>query len=133
LRNRTGARGKYLEPTDRCGNEQREGIGTLRILTSMHGSITMREVRTTVTLDDDVAEKLEELAARRKASFKEVLNDVLRRGLTAQERMEAPKPFRVAAFRSAFRPGVDPLKLNQLSDELEVQHAADRIRTKGGR
>ena len=88
-------------------------------------------VRTTLTLDDDLAEKLKDLAARQKRSFKEIVNEMLRRGIGAQERSDAPKRFRVATFRSAFRPGVDPMKLNQLSDEIEVQQAADRIRGKG--
>jgi plasmid stability protein len=91
------------------------------------------KMRTTLTLDDDLAEKLKSLAARRKTSFKEVVNEVLRRGITAQERTVLPKRFRVVPFRSAFRAGVDPLKLNQLSDEIEVERAADRIRDEGGR
>ena len=35
------------------------------------------------------------------------------------------RPFRIDTFRSAFRPGVDPLKLNQLSDELEARRFAE--------
>jgi hypothetical protein len=30
----------------------------------------------------------------------------------------AAKPFRVQTFRSPLRDGIDPLKLNQLADEL---------------
>ena len=86
----------------------------------------MSTMRTTLTLDDEVAAKLRELAQRRKVSFKEVVNSVLRRGLVAQERRAgASRPFQVEAFRSAFRPGVDPLKLNQLSDELEARRFAE--------
>jgi hypothetical protein len=79
-------------------------------------------MRTTLSLDDDVARKLRDLAHRRKRPFKEVLNQVLRRGLAAQEpRTDVLPPFQVAGFRSAFRPGVDPLKLSQLNDELEAR------------
>lgn len=86
-------------------------------------------MRTTLTLDDDVAAKLRELAHRRKLSFKEVVNSVLRRGLAAQEpRGESPRPFRVATFSSPFRPGVDPFRLNQLSDELEARRFGDGVR-----
>jgi single-stranded DNA-specific DHH superfamily exonuclease len=89
-------------------------------------------MRTTLTLDEDVADRLKALAERRKAPFKQVLNDVLRQGLAAQEPSRGRrKRFRVVPFRSSFRPGVDPLKLNQLSDELEVDHDADRIRANG--
>lgn len=83
-------------------------------------------MRTTLTLDDDVAIKLRELAHRRRVPFKDVVNSVLRRGLAAQEsRAESRRPFRVEVFRSAFRAGVDPLKLNQLSDELEARRFAE--------
>jgi hypothetical protein len=41
----------------------------------------IRCMRTTVTLDDDLAIRLEELRAQRGVSFKEALNDVIRRGL----------------------------------------------------
>jgi hypothetical protein len=83
-------------------------------------------MRTTLTLDDDVAAKLRELAHRRRMPFREVVNSVLRRGLVTQESGDRPgRPFRVEAFRSAFRPGVDPLKLNQLSDELEARRFAE--------
>jgi hypothetical protein len=83
-------------------------------------------MRTTLTLDDDVATKLRALAHRRRVSFREVVNSVLRRGLVAQEsRSESTPPFQVETFRSAFGPGVDPLKLNQLSDELEARRFAE--------
>jgi hypothetical protein len=79
-------------------------------------------MRTTLTIDEDVAAKLRELAHRRKLPFKEVVNAVLRRGLAAQApRAVSPRRFRVNAFASPFRPGVDPVKLNQLNDELEAR------------
>jgi hypothetical protein len=72
-------------------------------------------MRTTLTLDDDVAVKLQQLARRSGASFKETVNVTLRRALAAQERRAVrPQPFRVDTFNSPFRPGVDPLRLNQL-------------------
>ena len=86
-------------------------------------------MRTTLSLDDDVAAKLRDLAHRRKRPFKEVVNEVLRRGLAAQApRSEASRPFRVEIFRSAFRPGIDPLKLNQLNDELEARRVGETSR-----
>jgi hypothetical protein len=89
-------------------------------------------MRTTLTLDDDVADKLRRLAERRGASFKETVNDTLRKGLSAQDRKaNRPTPFCVAVFRSAFRPGVDPMRLSKLSDDLEVEHAVSRIRNEG--
>ena len=79
-------------------------------------------MRTTLTLDDDLAARLKEFAHRKGISFKEALNSALRRGLTAPEGSgRRPRPFRVRTFRSPFQPGVDPMKLNQLSDEVEVR------------
>jgi hypothetical protein len=80
-------------------------------------------MRTTLTLDDDLAAKLKDFARRKRLSFKDAINSILRRGLTAQEvSRRAAKPFRVHTFRSPLRTGIDPLKLNQLTDELEAQH-----------
>ncbi len=80
-------------------------------------------MRTTLTLDDDLAAKLKDFARRKRLSFKDAINSILRRGLTAQEvSRRAAKPFRVHTFRSPLRAGIDPLKLNQLADELEAQH-----------
>lgn len=78
-------------------------------------------MRTTLTLDDDIAAKLQELARRRRVSFKDVVNAVLRNGLTSpRQRSKVEQPYQTPTFRSSFRPGVDPLRLNHLTDELEI-------------
>ena len=79
-------------------------------------------MRTTLTIDDDVAQALQELSRKRGTSFKSVVNEVLRRGLTTGEKPPATRePFRVRSAPRGFRAGIDPLKLNQLVDELEVE------------
>jgi hypothetical protein len=84
-------------------------------------------MRTTLTLDDDLARKLTELCERRRVSFKQIVNEVIRRGLSlALPTGRRRKPFEVKLFRSDFVSGVDPEKLNQLSDELEAMHSVDR-------
>ena len=88
-------------------------------------------MRTTVTLDRDVALKLKELAHRRKASFKATLNDTLRRGLLAQASRAPAGRFVVRPHAGGFRPGIDVGKLNQLVDQLEADdfvREADRPR-----
>ena len=80
----------------------------------------MPAMRTTLTLDDDIADRLKALAHRQRISFKEATNAALRRGLAAPERKPG-KRFRVKTFHSPFRAGVDTLRLNQLADELEIQ------------
>lgn len=53
-------------------------------------------MRTTLTLDDDVAIKIEEARERRNATLKEVVNEALRLGLRALERpeREGEEPYR---------------------------------------
>jgi hypothetical protein len=54
-------------------------------------------MRTTLTLDDDVAAKLK--AAAKNRSFKVVVNDALRAGLAALEkRAPARRPYRTRGF-----------------------------------
>jgi hypothetical protein len=79
-------------------------------------------MRTTIVLDDDLAERLQDIAHKRRESFRKVVNETLRRGLSAQATRPARKvPFKADTFESPFRAGVDPLRLNQLVDELAVQ------------
>lgn len=50
-------------------------------------------MRRTITLDKDVAEKLQaEMRRRRSTNFKETVNDVLRRGLMVRRDLAASKP-----------------------------------------
>ena len=81
-------------------------------------------MRTTLTLDDDIADFLREQARLLGRPFKQVVNDVLRRGMSPVVR-EAPAPYRVTPIHSGLAPGVDRLKLNQLNDELEVEDFAE--------
>jgi hypothetical protein len=51
-------------------------------------------VRTTLSLDDDVAAQLEAWRAKQNLSFKQALNSALRCGLNELSRPKARKPFR---------------------------------------
>jgi Ribbon-helix-helix protein, copG family len=56
-------------------------------------------MRTTLTLDDDVAVRVEHLRRERQASMKEIVNEAIRLGLRAMD--EPPrkrKPFRTRTF-----------------------------------
>lgn len=56
-------------------------------------------MRTTLTLDDDVAARLDQERRKRRTSFKAVLNDVLRAGLDAlHTRPRSRQPFRTRGF-----------------------------------
>jgi hypothetical protein len=79
-------------------------------------------MRTTLTLDDDLAERLKELARQSGRTVKEVTNDAIRRGLSVGDApVGVAQPFRVLAEPRGLRPGVDPLKLNQIYDALETE------------
>lgn len=85
-------------------------------------------MRTTLTLDEDVATELRKEARRTGRSFKEVVNEILRRGLSAgPEPARRPRRFRVRPKACGFRAGVDILRLNQLVDELEIERAAGLV------
>lgn len=84
----------------------------------------MLGMRTTVTLDDDVAERLRRLAAERGISFKEALNTSLRAGLAHQDE---PRPFRTAARPLGLRRGVDLTKALRLAGELEDDEIAREL------
>lgn len=74
--------------------------------------------RTTVTLEADVARSLKDEAHRSNRSFKAVLNDAIRRGLNLVG--TGPKRrYRVKTHKARLVAGVDPLRFNQLADELE--------------
>ena len=84
----------------------------------------MLAMRTTLTLDDDNAERLRELAYRSKTPFKRVVNQVLRRGLAAERVAEEEPPYRVKASPMGLRAGLDPAKLSQFEAELDVAEFA---------
>jgi hypothetical protein len=78
-------------------------------------------VRTTVTLEPALAKQIKSLAHRSGVSFKQALNDALRRGLAAPTQRNPRVRYTVEPHAGGFRPGIDPGKLNQLSDQLEVE------------
>lgn len=74
-------------------------------------------MRTTVTLDSDVAAKLKRLAGERQISFKEALNSTVRSGLQRQE--HPVRPYRAPSRRLGLRPGIDLAKALRLVGEQE--------------
>lgn len=87
-------------------------------------------MRTTLTLDPDVARMLADEAHRQRKPFKQVVNDALRRGLSPAARGRPRRRYRVRPHATALRAGIDPGRLNALADELEDQA---RLRRLGGR
>ncbi|MGH9630299.1 MAG: type II toxin-antitoxin system antitoxin VapB33 [Bryobacteraceae bacterium] len=84
-------------------------------------------MRTTITLDDDLAGQLQELSHRLRRPFKAVVNESIRKGLSGLEKLEDAPPFRVQAHRGELRPGIDDRRFNQMADELEIESAAGKL------
>ena len=84
-------------------------------------------MRTTLTLDSDIAEMLKTLTAERGADFNEIVNESLRLGLALNRPVRRPKKFRVEPFALEFLAGIDPARLSQLADELGDQERMAKL------
>jgi hypothetical protein len=74
-------------------------------------------VRTTLTLDNDVAAKLKSLARRTGRAFRDVVNETLRRGLANSPPPRARTPFKVEARDLGRRR--DGLALDNIAELLD--------------
>lgn len=75
-------------------------------------------MRTTLTLDEDVAAKLREEMRRSGLSFKELVNNLLRRAM-APPAATPPVPFKVEARNLGLRPGLSYDNVWELIEETE--------------
>jgi hypothetical protein len=76
-------------------------------------------MRTTLTLDDDVAAKLDSEVRRSGQSFRQVVNETLRRGLSAKP-PRARTPFQVVTRDlGRLRPGLSLDDVHGLLDQVE--------------
>ncbi|WP_239310971.1 MULTISPECIES: hypothetical protein [unclassified Frankia] len=82
-------------------------------------------MRTTVTLDPDVAMALREVVRERGISFKEALNALVRAGL-ASRRQDVPA-YRLPTRSLGLRPDVDLDKALRLSTEFEDAEIINRL------
>lgn len=85
-------------------------------------------MRTTLTIDDDLAGLLKRRARELGVPFKEVVNRTIRAGLGEEARPRASAAPKTIPHSFGFRPGVDLDKLNQLADELEAEAYAASAR-----
>lgn len=77
----------------------------------------MPNMRTTLTLDDDVARLIQEAAHRTRTSVKQVVNTALRAALAPPVSERAP--YRETVHHAELAPGLDLTGFNKLADELE--------------
>jgi plasmid stability protein len=76
-------------------------------------------VRTTLTLDKDVAAKLKTRARRTGRAFKDVVNEALRRGLEPPSAAPGPRFEVKARDLGRVRPGVNLNNVGDVLDQVE--------------
>lgn len=77
----------------------------------------MPDMRTTVTLDPDVAAKLQQVTRERGISFKAALNDAVRAGIGGERRSDGR--YRMPTAPLGVRPGINLDKALTLAGEME--------------
>ena len=87
----------------------------------------MSEMRTTLTLDDDLAGLLKQRARELGIPYKEAVNRTIRAGMGKDTATRSLPALKTISHSFGFRPGIDLDKLGQLADELEAEAVAERI------
>jgi hypothetical protein len=82
-------------------------------------------MRTTLTIDDDLAGLLKQRARELGIPFKEAVNRTIRAGLGEAAKTRRGKPPKTVPHSFGFRPGIDLDKLGQLADEMEAEGFAE--------
>jgi hypothetical protein len=85
-------------------------------------------MRTTLTLDPDVAMKIKKSMADKNLTLKETVNQTLRQGFKTVEEDKKRRPFKVIPHSFGFQPGIDLNKLNHLVDELEAEEFVRKMK-----
>ena len=83
-------------------------------------------MRTTLTIEDDLAIQIEELRRTKGLSMKKAVNALLREGLAYRSKPLQARPYRTKAKQLNFRSGFDPTKMNQLVDEIEAERYSEK-------
>lgn len=84
-------------------------------------------MRTTLTLDPDVAKLVRDTIEHEHVSLKEAINEGLRRGLKTTE---PKRSLRVVPHQSGLQPGLDPRGFNKLADEFESESVLSTIKSR---
>ncbi len=81
-----------------------------------------------MTLDDKLAQALKKLAHDSGKTFKEVVNQTLRAGLSAESAPPKPKPYRVKPAKlGGVQPGINLDKALQISDAIEDEEIVRKL------
>lgn len=82
-------------------------------------------MRTTVTIDPDLAARIKRITRERGISFKEALNSLLRAGLGAE--VQVSRPYSLPARRLGLRPDIDLDKALGLAAGLEDEQIIRKL------
>jgi len=84
-------------------------------------------MRTTLTLEPDVAERLQRILREKNHSLKEIVNRALRKGLAEIEKEEPQPPYRVKPWPGGIMPGIDMDKIGHYLDDLDTAEFARKF------
>ena len=77
-------------------------------------------IRTTVTLDEDVLERVKQESRERGEPFKKTLNDLLRLAVSLDKAAQPRKPFKIRPFENTgYIPGLNYDCISELLDYAE--------------
>lgn len=84
-------------------------------------------MRTTLTLDDDVAAHLRRLARETGRPFKQIVNDALRAGLLPQQPAASTADLSFATYPLGLRPEINLDRARHLAAELEDEETKRQL------
>ena len=87
----------------------------------------MLSMRTTLTIDDDLAKELREKAHQTGSSFKDVVNKAIRAGLTHIDKPKRIKAYKCKTYSLGYPPREDLDHALNLADRLESEEIARKL------
>ncbi len=87
----------------------------------------MLNMRTTLTIDDELIRELREKAHKTGATFKEIVNKALRTGLREMDKKKPSKRYKCKSFSLGYPPRADLDHALRLVDALEDEEIARKL------
>ncbi|MCP4370132.1 MAG: DUF2191 domain-containing protein [Deltaproteobacteria bacterium] len=84
-------------------------------------------MRTTLTIDDDLAQELRERAHKTRSPFKKVVNQALKAGLKQIDHPRPIKPYKCKSFSLGYPPSANLDHALNLADRLESEEITRKL------
>jgi hypothetical protein len=84
-------------------------------------------MRTTLTIDDDLAKQLREKAHQTGSPFKAVVNKAIRAGLGQIDKPRQRRPYRCKSYSLGYPPNADLDHALNLAERLETEELARKL------